>query len=108
MHLQGLGTDPESGVVRIEIKGDVTKVCRLSDDLLQQRRATVLVQQPRGGPLDPPASPLGIGTDVDFNYVSCAGAQATPLSMNGDLHIVVTNFAGGRTTSGSWTFDYIF
>ena len=108
MHLQGLGTDPESGIIQIVLRGDVTKFCELPGDLGQKRVATVRVVQPPTPPATPPVNAMGIGLELGFDYVKCSGADARPTSMSGDLEIIATNFAGLNTQSGKWHFDYRF
>jgi hypothetical protein len=106
MHVQALGSDPESGIIRSEINGDLVKTCDIGGGLGQQRKGTQLIQEPASGPAPTPQTHLGVGHDFTFDDVKCQSQGDVVTAMTGELKAVITNGAGVQTTSGLWKYSY--
>jgi hypothetical protein len=106
MHVQALGSDPESGVIRSEIRGDLFKTCDIGGGMGQIRKGTQLIQEPPSGPAPTPLTHLGVGHDFTFDDVKCQSQGDVTIAMRGELRAVITNGAGAQTTSGWWKYSY--
>lgn len=106
LKLTGLGSDSDSGIRTVTIRGDVWKICDLGNDLEQRVNATVLAREPRGSvtPSPSPRSILSVALTVDMNYVrSC---QGTVIESGGALYVEVVNTVELTARSGVFRWTY--
>ncbi len=100
------GTDAQSGIDFVAIRGEIRKVCETPDGQFgQQRTATVLTRVPLGPSPGATLTTRIVTLRVGFGFVSCS-AGFRPVAMSGELHASATNEVGLTASSGSFDFSF--
>jgi hypothetical protein len=100
------GTDAQSGIDFVAIRGEIRKTCVTPDgEVGQTRTATVLKRVPAGPSPGATLTTRIVTLSVGFGYVGCSSGFR-PVAMSGELHASATNEVG--LTSNSGTFEFSF
>jgi hypothetical protein len=100
------GTDAQSGIDFVTIKGEIRKSCTTPDGSIGERRtATVQARVPAGPSPGATLTTRIVTLRVGFGYISCS-AGYRPVAMSGELRASATNEVGLTASSGLFSFSF--